>query len=390
MRATFNGTGGGVTIIFGGDLTLDGDKVLGTNSSLYIVSASSVLNTANHALTLGGSFDTSSGGILTAGSSNITISGTAAQSIAGFTTTGDVSMTKTGGTATFGGNVNGGNLIINGSGGSLSLGSGNVHTFTGGLQLTAGILNGGSSTLQIAGDVTTGGAFTAAGGTVNYNGAAQTIGGFTYNNLTISGSGTKTLGAAATVNGTLSFAGGILNTGGSTFTLPGAAASVTGAGVVSAGAGGFVEGTLNKSVSGLSSVNYEVGSATNGYAPVLLTFSGAASGSGSLGVSVTDGAEPHAGSAISSVNITGQYWTISKTGTVNGPATITPGPPIIALAVASAMLISLPSNTTAAHGSRHLQAQMLPHHHTAHRRIQVLRWLLSREIMCLAIPHLPM
>ncbi|HEY3371579.1 MAG TPA: hypothetical protein VGK10_12055 [Prolixibacteraceae bacterium] len=39
--------------------------------------------------------------------------------------------------------------------------------------------------------------------TINYNGSAQTVLGTTYNNLTTSGSGTKTLGGATIVNGTL-------------------------------------------------------------------------------------------------------------------------------------------------------------------------------------------
>jgi hypothetical protein len=50
------------------------------------------------------------------------------QSIPAFTTTGTVSMLKTAGTATFTGNVNGGGLTINGTGGTLNLVSG-THTF---------------------------------------------------------------------------------------------------------------------------------------------------------------------------------------------------------------------------------------------------------------------
>ena len=57
--------------------------------------------------------------------------------------------------------------------------------------------NGG--TLQVSGSwTTTNMTFTRGTGTVNYNGAAQTVAAFTYNNLTLSGSGAKTLGAATT------------------------------------------------------------------------------------------------------------------------------------------------------------------------------------------------
>lgn len=70
--------------------------------------------------------------------------GTATQNIAGFTTTGAVSMIKTiGDPATFTGNVNGGSLVINGSGGKLNLGSGLTHTFTGDWTRTRGELKGG-------------------------------------------------------------------------------------------------------------------------------------------------------------------------------------------------------------------------------------------------------
>lgn len=78
------------------------------------------------------------GGTLDFGANNVTLSGTATQNIAGFSTTGLVSMTKTGGTATLTGNVNGGNLTINGTGGTLNLGAGLTHTFTGTWTRTAG------------------------------------------------------------------------------------------------------------------------------------------------------------------------------------------------------------------------------------------------------------
>jgi hypothetical protein len=69
-------------------------------------------------------------------------------------------------------------------------------TFTG-----AGTLNiGGTGTLGA------GGTFTPSTGKVNYNGTAQAVGAYTYNNLTLSGSGLKTIGAV-TVNGILSMEG---------------------------------------------------------------------------------------------------------------------------------------------------------------------------------------
>jgi hypothetical protein len=55
------------------------------------------------------------------GAAAVQFTGTANQSIPAFTTTGTVSMLKTAGTATFTGNVNGGGLTINGTGGTLNL-----------------------------------------------------------------------------------------------------------------------------------------------------------------------------------------------------------------------------------------------------------------------------
>ncbi len=168
---------------------------------------------ASATLIVQGNLTNTGGGTLNFGANAVTLSGAVAtNSIAGFTTTGLVSMTKTAGTATFTGNVNGGGLTINGSLGTLNLGTGLTHTFTGTWTRTAGTLNGGSSTLNLGGTVSgTGGTFTAGTGTVNYNGAAQAIAAVTYNNLTINqSSGNATLGAAATVNGTLTLTAGNL------------------------------------------------------------------------------------------------------------------------------------------------------------------------------------
>lgn len=62
-----------------------------------------------------------------------------------------------------------------------------------------------SGTVSVAGTFTPGGgAYTVTGSTVNYNASGvQTIAGFTYNSLSTSGSGIKTLGGATTANGNL-------------------------------------------------------------------------------------------------------------------------------------------------------------------------------------------
>ena len=94
----------------------------------------------------------------------------------------------------------------------------------------------GSGTLNVGGDMT-GGTFTSSTGTVNYNGAAQTVGIYTYNNLTLSGTGAKTLQNGTTnVNGILSMEGasttsatGTIHYGaGATLQYKGSAAQTTG------------------------------------------------------------------------------------------------------------------------------------------------------------------
>jgi hypothetical protein len=117
-------------------------------------------------------------------------------------------MTKTAGTATFTSNVNGAGFTINGSGGTLNLGTSLTHTFTGTWTRTDGTLNANTSTLNLSGNVSgTGSSFDAGTGTVNYTGVAQTAAAVTYNNLTVSGTLAKTFATTPTVNGILSLEG---------------------------------------------------------------------------------------------------------------------------------------------------------------------------------------
>ena len=181
---------------------------LNINGNLNIDNGATLTSTtSNYAVTLRGNY--TNAGTFTANSSSITIDGTSNQSITGFTTGGAVSMTKTGGTAVFTGNVTGNALTINGSGGTLNLGSG-THTFTGNVTLTAGTLNGGSSTLNVNSTSAaawggTGTNFTAGTSTVNFRGNNQTISSTstTFYNLNLlnpsSTSVTKTFSSATTV-----------------------------------------------------------------------------------------------------------------------------------------------------------------------------------------------
>jgi helix-turn-helix protein len=92
------------------------------------------------------------------------------------------------------------------SGATLTISGSNTLTLT---DLTnAGTITANASTISIGGAFTNTGTFTAGTGTVNYSGAAQTVTGVSYNNLTLSGSGTKTLQAGTTsIGGNLTLSG---------------------------------------------------------------------------------------------------------------------------------------------------------------------------------------
>ncbi|MDP2983174.1 MAG: T9SS type A sorting domain-containing protein [Candidatus Latescibacter sp.] len=152
-------------------------------------------------------------------------------------------MTKTGGTATFTGNVDAsaGVLTINGSGGTLALGTGLTHTVNI-VTLTAGTLNGGSSTLNVSGSLSaTSGTFTAGTGTVNFTSSgAQTIPALTFYNLGFSGAGAKTTATGTiTVGGNWDVVGGTarLYTNNSSVTVSG---NITGSGNITMGSSGTI------------------------------------------------------------------------------------------------------------------------------------------------------
>lgn len=134
--------------------------------------------------------------------------------------------------------------------------------------------------------------------------------------LTVSNAAGVTLTNSVITTGSLAFTAGVLNTGAFTMSVPGAATAVTGAGATS-----YVNGTLIKTIAGLTGVNFEVGDVN--YAPMQLTFAGTGTG-GSLGVRTTNGLHPSVvTSGLSSANMANHYWTITTFG-ASGPTTITP------------------------------------------------------------------
>jgi Secretion system C-terminal sorting domain len=144
-------------------------------------------------------------GSLTAGDIDFTVPGNTGGQLVSITT----------GTVTVSGNVTG-------------IGGSSTIQFTGG----AGKLNlGGAIYTPLLGTLTT-----VAASTVEYNGTgSQTVQGFTYGNLILSGGNTKNLSAATTISGNLSIADA------TTFTVGGFNLTVTGTTTV----GGGTSGTLS-------------------------------------------------------------------------------------------------------------------------------------------------
>lgn len=208
--ASFSSTGG-ITIdgAEGGVITLNENKVIGNNNNTHLtINSGATLATNNFAVTLHGNLVQS--GTLTAGSSNFTLAGTnATQSIDGFTTTGTVALTKTAGTATLNGNVNAGALTINGTGGTLNLGTGRTHTINGNVTLTDGTLLGGNNTLNVNGSGASAwsgnvSVFSRGTSSVVFGGNAVTLSASSeFHSLSFNGTGTAVVPATLSISGNL-------------------------------------------------------------------------------------------------------------------------------------------------------------------------------------------
>jgi hypothetical protein len=183
---------GGVQINNTGTITLNSARTMNSGVSLTI-NSNATLSTGSFQMTFNGDFINN--GTLNAGSSFISIIGDApSQNIGKLTTLGSINFSKSSGIATFTGNVSGGALTINSNTGELNLGSG-THSFSS-LNLTLGTLNGENSTTSFTSSLSkTNGTFTPSASTINCIGAGQTIEIDNFYNLTLSGTGTKTLPA---------------------------------------------------------------------------------------------------------------------------------------------------------------------------------------------------
>lgn len=98
--------------------------------------------------------------------------------------------------------------------------TGDITIGGGGFFSTSAIQFTGAGALNIGGTMS-GGAFTASTSTVEYYNANQTIGGYTYNNLILSGSGTKDLSDVSTINGNFTMNGTVTAEAGMSITVGG-------------------------------------------------------------------------------------------------------------------------------------------------------------------------
>jgi hypothetical protein len=140
---------------------------------------------------------------------NLAVSGSATKTFASGTITVGGNLAASGGAVT----TTGSTVEFNASSGSQSIAALNYNNLTFSNAGTRVFASG--STTGIAGTLTvSGGSVTTTGSTIDFNGGAQSIPALTYNNLTLSGSGTDTLAASTTT------IGGNFSLGGTAWTAP--------------------------------------------------------------------------------------------------------------------------------------------------------------------------
>jgi autotransporter-associated beta strand protein len=177
------------------------------------------------------------------------------------------------------------------------------------LEIIAGTLLSTSGVLNLSGNFSNSGTFTHNSGTVNFNGASiQSIGGTTFNNLTINNNAGVTLTANVTFNATLTLTSGII-TAGAYSLIGGPTASVS-------RTSGHVYGNFKKNIAlGGTSATFEVGDASN-YTPVLVAFASVTT-AGGLTARSTFGDHPNIGSStIYDGKSANRYWTLTNSGIV--------------------------------------------------------------------------
>lgn len=272
--------GGGIMVLGGantfsdvfnvtvGTLKLNNTSALGTIAGGTVVTSGAELNL--NGITLSTSEPLSIAGAGIASGALLNTSGSSATYNGAITFTNNTSIETEAGNIILGSAGIAGGFSLTKTGAlNLILGSGDIAL--NGLTVSVGTVTSTTGTLTIAGDFLNSGSFTHNGGTVNLSGAAaQSIAGTantTFNHLTLSGGGTKTLGKATTVNGILTFSSGLLTSSSINLLTITNGGSVTGASSTS-----FVNGPVKKI--GNSAVVFPVGKSGTGYQAISISAPG--------------------------------------------------------------------------------------------------------------------
>jgi len=206
-------------------------------------------------ITINGSIYTNPGTFTNSGTINYASSGNINTATASFTNTGIINLSGTGNIAGITNNTNGVVNLYSLASSGATIGTFNNATSSSFLYISALTPNATFISTLTA---------TVTGNTVYYNGTgAQTIKNTTYSNLSLSGSGTKTLAGPATVSGTLTLTTGILATTSSNLlSVTNTSPSAISGGSTASFINGPVNWTLPASLASGSTYNFPVGNTT--------------------------------------------------------------------------------------------------------------------------------
>jgi len=208
-------------------------------------------------------------------------------------------------------------LTIN-IGSSVTLNGSNTLTISGNLS-NAGTLTCNSGVISLTGTFTNTGTVNVNTGTVNYSGAAQAVLGINYYNLTLSGSGTKTLTTSTTaLGGSLTFAGTATATGVIGLTIDGDV--VLGNGTT------FTAGAFTHNVAGNWTNNggtFTPGTGTVNFTDNSASVNGTAASQtfNNITINKASGQALSFGGSTTALNVGGTF--TQTTGNFNAPATMT-------------------------------------------------------------------
>lgn len=140
--------------------------------------------------------------------------------------------------------------------------------------------SGTTNILEVKGNITNNGTFTTTSGTLKLSGTSQSIPGLAYNNLTLFGTGTKTLAGSATISGTLTLTNGFLQLGVNNLTLTGTSSSASAVNPSSPTSYIITNSTGQLKIQNIGTggrtgaVVFPVGTSSSSYTPVTITNTG--------------------------------------------------------------------------------------------------------------------